>query len=322
MKVLVVDDCRTTCRLVQRLLTKWGYAAEVASNGDKAIEIIQSAEGPWLVLLDWMMPGMDGPTVCRKIRQLNDKRYPYIIFLTALSDREHMLGALEAEADEFLRKPIDEEELRHRIQSGARILALQDRLLATQERLRIQATHDALTGIWNRRAITEILERELSRGVRKSQATSLLIVDVDHFKAINDSYGHLVGDEVLQHVSRRMEQLIRNYDSLGRFGGEEFLVCLPESDPVGALVVANRICSDISSRPVEVDDGEVEVTVSIGLASFDPNSLNSPVTCDEVIKAADDALYQAKRSGRNRVCIAEQNKDAVPSNVNVSPAAS
>lgn len=307
MNLLVVDDCRTTSRLVQRLLNKWGYPAQVASNGEDAIEIIQKSDGPWLVLLDWMMPGMDGPTVCRRIRQLNEKRYPYIIFLTALSDREHMLGALEAEADEFLRKPIDEEELRHRIQAGARILALQDRLLATQERLRIQATHDSLTGIWNRRAITDILLRELSRGRRKRQPTGLLIVDVDYFKSINDNYGHLVGDQVLRHLSKRLREVTRNYDSVGRFGGEEFLICLPETDIVSVRTVADRVCSEIRNTQFSADGSRIEVTVSIGMACTRPEDSNASsdsdiASCDALIKSADDALYEAKRLGRNRAC--------------------
>lgn len=188
--------------------------------------------------------------------------------------------------------------MRARLTVGARILTLQDGLIRAREELRFQATHDVLTGIWNRRATLHLLQREIERASRTQGSTGLLMLDLDHFKQVNDNYGHLAGDAVLREVSRRIMQVIRSYDFLGRYGGEEFLVVLPGCDRTHALQSAERIRSAVAAAPVRADEVEIPVTISIGVTAVDGNTSEK-----EVLAVADEALYQAKNKGRNRASV-------------------
>ena len=267
------------------------------TDGAAALRILESDDSPRLAVLDWMMPGMEGVQICQRIRERKKGPYIYLLLLTARSEKRDLLRGLELGADDYLTKPFDSEELRARLLVGERILTLQDDLIAAREELRFRATHDVLTGIANRAAVMDALRGELSRQVREQRSFGVILVDIDHFKNVNDTFGHLCGDEVLRWVTRRMKECVRPYDTLGRYGGEEFLIIAPDVDGNGALALAERIRSIVASKPVVTQGGEVSVTVSLGAAlststrSADPQML---------LRLADQALYRAKDNGRNR----------------------
>ncbi|ROR01611.1 diguanylate cyclase [Desulfosoma caldarium] len=300
MKVLVADDDTTTRKMVAAMLTKWGYEVVTAASGDAAWNVLQGEDSPRLAVLDWIMPGMDGVDICRKVREeVPTDRYLYMILLTAKTSRKEIVSGLEAGADDYMIKPFDPSELQVRVGIGRRIIALHEELVAAREALRIQATRDPLTGTYNRGAAYQRLVEELDRAVRANQPLSLLMMDIDHFKKINDTYGHLVGDHVLKETVARMRSVIRSYDVVGRFGGEEFLVVLPHADTGIAVNVAERIRAAVSRHPIVDGQVAVSVTLSAGVATA-----HGPTVPDALIQSADEALYLAKRTGRNRVCAA------------------
>jgi diguanylate cyclase (GGDEF)-like protein len=254
-------------------------------------------DAPRLALLDWMMPGLEGVQVCQKLREFKERPYVYVMLLTARTQKEDLLQGLESGADDYLTKPFDSQELRARLQVGQRILDLQDKLIAAGEELLFRATHDNLTGISNRGVIMDTVRRERSRQDRGGSAFAIVLADVDHFKYVNDTYGHLAGDAVLQEVARCMTTLIRPYDAVGRYGGEEFLIVVPHSDAMGALGLAERIRKGIEGTPVATGEAKITVTASFGIASSTPAQMLEP---QEMLRLADDALYRAKSNGRNR----------------------
>lgn len=301
-KVLIAEDEPVSRRVLEAFLSKWGYEAVVARNGAEAWDFLAAVDAPRLALLDWMMPELNGIDVCRKVRQLPDRRYVYILLLTAKSLKQDLLEAFEAGADDYLTKPFDAEELHGRLLVGDRIVTLQDKLIAAREALRFQATHDPLTGLWNRAAILATLHRELDRSNRQGLSVGVILADIDHFKVVNDTYGHAAGDVVLQEVGRRMSASLRSYDSVGRYGGEEFLVIVPSSDVLGTLRSAERIRTNLQAQPINTPDGELAVSGSFGVASGGgPGRLLEGTA---LLRAADDALYRAKDNGRNRVELA------------------
>ena len=226
MKILVADDDPISLRLMERTLQNDGYEVITAKNGLQAAQVLSSPGGPRLALIDWMMPELDGPGVCREMRSRHDDAYVYILLLTSKQSSEDVVGGLEAGADDYLTKPCHPAELKARLHTGRRVLQLEDKLVEGREEMRFKATHDALTLLWNRGGILALLRSELSRSAREKTPVSLLICDIDHFKQINDLYGHPVGDEVLQQVSTRLQDMVRPHDCVGRYGGEEFLVVL------------------------------------------------------------------------------------------------
>jgi diguanylate cyclase (GGDEF)-like protein len=294
VKILVADDDAVSRRLLKVTLNKWGYDVVVADDGDKAWEVLQREDAPQLAILDWVMPGMDGPEICREVRTLGGQRYVYLLLLTAKSEKEDLIKGMDAGADDFLTKPFDVQELRTRLRAGTRILEL-------QETLRAQATHDSLTGLWNRAATLDLLRRELNRGERQGTPVAVVMADIDHFKRINDKYGHLVGDVVLREVARRLSSSVRGYDVTGRFGGEEFLLVFPGCAVRNAVDRAEQLRTCVSREPVETPEGPISVTLSLGVAGSEAALATDP---DSSLRAADAALYRAKRSGRNRVELA------------------
>jgi two-component system, cell cycle response regulator len=248
-------------------------------------------------VLDWMMPGMEGVQICQRIRERKKGPYIYVLLLTARSEKRDLLRGLELGADDYLTKPFDSEELRARLLVGERILTLQDDLITAREELRFRATHDVLTGVSNRAAVMDALRGELSRQVREQRSFGVILVDIDHFKNVNDTFGHLCGDEVLRWVTRRMKECMRPYDTLGRYGGEEFLIIASDVDGKGALALAERIRSIVESKPVVTQAGEVSVTVSLGAAV---NTSTRSADPQMLLRLADQALYRAKDNGRNR----------------------
>ncbi|KPK65192.1 MAG: hypothetical protein AMK73_03695 [Planctomycetes bacterium SM23_32] len=298
MKVLVAEDDPVTRRLLEATLQKWGYEVASVRSGREAEEALRKGEAR-LAICDWMLPEVSGPELCRRIRSAEGGALVYIIILSARDSREDLVEGLRAGADDYVIKPFDRQELEVRVRAGQRVLDLQQDLLDAQERLRQMATHDGLTGLWNHQGILEALEREFNRHVREQSSIGVAMLDVDRFKQVNDTHGHQVGDTVLAELAGRMEQAVRPYDTLGRYGGEEFLLILPGCDGESAAKIAERVRTAVSDRSVATTGGPVSVTASIGVAA---SSDLAAASAADLVRAADTALYQAKADGRN--CVA------------------
>jgi len=308
-KVLIAEDDPISRRLLEVFLTRWGYEVAIAANGTEALQVLESKDAPRLAVLDWMMPGLEGVQVCQKIREHKDRPYTYILLLSARTQKEDLLRGLESGADDYLTKPFDAQELRARLHVGQRILQLQDGLMVAGAELLFRATHDSLTGISNRGVILDVLRRERSRQVRGNGSFGIVLLDVDHFKQVNDTHGHLCGDAVLQEVVRRITATVRAYDTVGRYGGEEFLVVAPSSDASNVLGLAERIRRAVEAQPIFTDAGEISITVSLGAAV---SSSTAPLDPEIMLSAADEALYRAKKGGRNRSEMGVSDLDAIP----------
>ena len=296
MKVLIADDDRTSRTLLAAMVAKWGYDPLVTEDGGEAWNALQQPGHPRLVLLDWNMPVLDGLDVCRRLRALGSPDPPYVILLTGRTEKGDIVHGLEAGANDYVAKPYNHEELQARLQVGKRTLALQAHLLAVQEQLAALAARDPLTGILNRRTILERLAEELSRATRQGGGLTVGMCDVDHFKPVNDTYGHQAGDDVLRGFTASVQAQLRKYDSVGRYGGDEFLVIAPGVRDAGDVGLFERLCARISRVALPTTRGAVSITISVGVASADRSS-----NVDTLLAAADAALYRAKAEGRNRV---------------------
>lgn len=301
MKFLVADDSPVMRRLLQVTLENWGYDVILADDGEKAWAVLQSEDSPSIAILDWIMPVYTGPEVCRMLRGLKSRSYTYVLLLTSKSQREDIVEGMGAGADDYIVKPFDKHELEVRIRAGRRIVDLQEELIRAQEQLKEQATRDPLTSCWNRFAILEILEKELHRARRERRPLGVAMVDLDHFKEINDTEGHFAGDHVLREVVRCMVNSIRAYDAVGRYGGEEFLIILPGCDEMKLRTQAERLRNNIAQLKLEFGGRMLPITASFGVSSADLPEILQPL---DLVVAADEALYEAKRSGRNRVVYA------------------
>ena len=302
MRILIADDSLVSRHLLEATLRNWGYEVVVACDGTEAWKILQGTDGPSIAILDWMMPGQTGPEVCRMVRQKAIEPYTYILLLTSRSLKEDVVAGMDSGADDYLTKPFDRHELKVRLRAGTRIVDLQAELLATREALREQATRDYLTNLWNRSSILATLERELTRSAREHSPCGVVLLDLDHFKQINDTRGHFAGDLALREAARRMQNSIRAYDAVGRYGGEEFLVVLPGCDEASTRNHADRMRTAIYSEPVEMPESPLQLSASFGCSSF---TGSGPVNVEMLIRTADEALYKAKDSGRN--CTVFQN---------------
>ena len=300
-RVLVAEDDAMFRRILQSWLENWGYTVTVAEDGARAWKILQQEPPAQILILDWMMPEMNGLELCRKVREQNRVPYQYILLATAKDAKQDLVRGLEAGADDYLTKPFDRSELQARLRACTRILTLQDHQMQAQEQLRFQASHDPLTGTWNRGAILETLHRELERAARAESAVGILLLDVDHFKTVNDTHGHLTGDGVLREVTQRIIKAARAYDSVGRYGGEEFLIVLPGCSNGQIQQSGERIRSAVDSGPILVNGSEISVTVSIGAAVATRGTTSET----EMLAAADAALYRAKEIGRNRIIVSD-----------------
>ena len=296
-RILIADDDPVARTMLQALLTKWGYQVIAASDGLEAARVLESADARQLAILDWMMPGAEGPEICRRVRALSERPYVYILLVTGRSQHGDLLRGLESGADDYLTKPFDSEELRTCLLVGQRILDLQNKLISAREELRFKATHDALTGIPNRATVLEAINHERSRQVRDANSFGIVLIDIDHFKRVNDSYGHLVGDAVLKSIAQQIVGCVRPYDTVGRYGGEEFLVVVPLSDASGTMSLAERVRRRIESTPVSSDSGPIHVTISCGVAVCGGET---SIEVQSLLYLADEALYRAKAGGRNR----------------------
>jgi len=315
VRVLIADDDSVNRRILQSFLGKWGYDILAVESGDAAWKILQREDTPRLVILDWMMPGLDGAQICREVRKLGGPRYTYLILVTAKFQKRDILEGLEAGADDYLTKPFDSSELRARLRTGRRILELEEQLVQSREHLQFQASHDLMTSIWNHAAILDILAAELARCRREQSSVGVILVDIDHFKKVNDCCGHLAGDSVLRETVRRLKSQLRPYDSIGRYGGEEFLIVVPNCGQQQSLNQAERLRLAVSEAPMDIPGGNMSITVSAGVSQ---GCVTDPAGVDCVLKAADLALYRAKERGRDRVEAAWQNPPSALPPLNLS----
>lgn len=296
MKVLLADDDLVSRRLLEAMLVRLGYDVVVASDGLEARQILLAPDGPRLAILDWLMPGADGLDVCRAVRE-RPTPYVYIILLTSKDQHDDLVTAFEAQVDDFITKPYEALELRARLRSGERVVSLQARLLETQALLKHQASHDTLTGLWNRGQIHAQLDADLHQAGRTGRPLSVVMADIDHFKQVNDHHGHAAGDDVLREVARRIRSTLRTSDEVSRYGGEEFLLLLPDTPFPEARAIAERVRTAVAEPPIVTRNADLTVTVSLGVAC----TTDVGLARDALIAAADQALYRAKAAGRNRV---------------------
>lgn len=298
MRVLVAEDSQFFRRLLEVNLKQWGHQVVPCSSGTEAWSILSGPDCPRLAILDWEMPGMEGVEICRELRKLTDRPYVYVFLLTAKTRREDIVQGLDSGADDYITKPFDPLELQVRMRAATRIVQLQEDLMKSIEALEMRASEDSLTGLWNHAAILTRLKEELDRCCRDRSSLGVIMADVDGFKQVNDSHGHQRGDRLLKGLARRIKSALRSYDSIGRYGGDEFLIVLPDCDLKETIALAERLrqasMSDLR-REAEVGFGG---TVSFGVASTDGTG---DYDLDRLVRAADDALYQAKRAGRNCV---------------------
>jgi two-component system cell cycle response regulator len=298
VRLLLVEDEPTQQMLMERLLSGVGYQVDVADNGQDALTMIKTGNYQ-LVLTDWEMPGMDGVTLCRLVRQANLPSV-YILLLTGHSAVAHAVEGLRAGANDFIRKPADEAELVARLEAGRRVVMLERSLRDANTQIERLSVTDPLLGIFNRRYLHERLPQEAARARRYGTSLSLVMADLDHFKSINDSYGHQAGDAVLQHSVSVARSALRKSDWMARYGGEEFVIVLPETHLQGAYAVAERMRRLCAETPIVLPTGQVVVTASFGVASLD-DTPSSSEDADSLLREADKALYESKRTGRNKV---------------------
>ncbi|MBV9406921.1 MAG: diguanylate cyclase, partial [Acidobacteriaceae bacterium] len=291
MKVLIADDNAQSRLILQRSLTRWGYDAVMAENGAEAWEILADPDSaPPMAILDWMMPHMTGPELCRRVRETHREPYTYILLLTSMDSKDSTVEGLEAGADDYIVKPFEENELRVRLRAGKRIIDLQMHLLQAREELRERANKDLLTMLPNRSAIAAALERELARCHRDRRTVGVILLDIDHFKRINDTYGHFAGDAVLRETASRLRHNMRPYDQVGRYGGEEFLVVLPDTPLDGACRVAETMMRDLAGLTIDWKREAIRLTASFGVTAALPGEVDT----EALIARADAALYLAK----------------------------
>lgn len=295
MKILIAEDDIISCHALEKNLQDWGYEVLVTKNGEEAWEVIKQGDIR-LAILDWTMPKMDGLELCHKIRneyQQEKSEYIYIILLTGRDLQEDIITGLSAGADDYMTKPFSYMELKVRIQNGVRIIALED------SRLKMANT-DSLTQMWNRKKIMEILEEELNRNHREGKTVGVVMLDIDYFKTINDTHGHATGDKVLIKVASRLKNTLRNYDQIGRYGGDEFLIVLPGLDITNGQRIGERLRKAVCTEKIKADAREMTASISVGISVSDILTKKSAA---KLVKESDKALYHAKKEGRNQVFV-------------------
>jgi two-component system, cell cycle response regulator len=301
MKVLIAEDDVISSRAIETYMNQWGYETTVINNGEEAWQAFQTnlqniynqeEKSFRIAILDWEMPGMNGIDLCKKIRRLSKQEkeiYVYIILLTGKNSQEEIIKGLSSGADDYITKPFDTMELRVRLKNA-------ERIILTQDRERLRATTDNLTQIWSRNKILEFLKEEVEREGRYGEIVGLIMIDIDFFKKINDNYGHPVGDQVLRKVADRLQNSMRRYDKIGRYGGDEFIAVFPRCGHEQVKSVAERLRKSICRKKINTDTGPMKITVSIGGTC----SQNHPsISSEELIKISDKALILAKKKGRN-----------------------
>lgn len=299
--VLLVEDDPISRKILETILRKEGFDVTSVENGRIAVELFRNRFFP-IVLTDWLMPEMEGPDLCKAIRNERPEGYVYIVLLTSKDSKADIISGLEAGADDYLTKPAHRDELIARIKNGLRILELEKSLKQANEEIRILSITDPLTGAYNRGYLNERLPQEIRRSTRYRHPLSLILSDIDHFKKVNDRFGHLAGDHVLQEFAQCIIESIRNQiDWAARYGGEEFLVVLPETDFKGAMLLAERLRDACSKRIITTQEHQITLTASFGVTGFSAETTRSDLSVEVLLQQSDTCLYQAKEHGRNRV---------------------
>jgi two-component system chemotaxis response regulator CheY len=314
MRILVADDSQVSRHMLEQQLLKLGYEVEIARDGDEAWQILSGQSAPELAVLDWMMPGQECVDVCRRVREHagGTGTYTYIILVTMKERVEDMAIGLAAGADDFIAKPYEPVELEARLRVGERVLRFAERLRRANEDLAQLATTDTLTHLYNRGAMLDRLDEEFNRAQRDGRPISVLMIDIDGFKQANDTHGHAAGDAALRMTAESIQAACRIYDTVGRYGGDEFLVALPGADEEAAGTVAGRILQQLGT--IAVGEERFDVTVSVGSATW---RNDAPHSAQATVRAADAALYRAKREGRNRVVCAQAEEYSLARNTPV-----
>jgi len=302
LKVLIAEDDRISSKILEKNINEWNYKAVVTKDGKEAWNILKENDIT-LAIIDWMMPGISGIELCRKIRKEKKHKYTYIILLTAKKNQEDINKGLLAGADDYVTKPFNRFELKARLQTGKRIIELENERNRLEKILVIRSQQDSLTSLWNKSMILRLLNEEISRSQREKHPIGVLMGDIDHFKKINDTYGHQIGDNVISEVASRLKKNIRLYDKIGRYGGDEFLIILPNCNSMNLGRVANRLHKSLIDTKINTEIGALQITISIGGASCEIVDETAP---DNLIKSSDSALYKAKNKGRNSVVITKQ----------------
>ncbi len=300
MRVLVAEDDAVSRKILESSLRRWGHEVVSVNNGDDAWRVLSGENPPRIAVIDWMMPGLDGPEVCEQLRMRDGQPFTFVLILTAKDNTDDIVNALNAGADDYLTKPYHPQELRSRLGAGIRLVNLTIELEAANQKLFEAAHTDFLTGIPNRNAILSRLTDQLSRSKRSRTPFVVALADIDHFKLFNDEHGHKTGDDVLVQVAHRLEDVKREYDAVGRYGGEEFLLILDDVEEASLLPVAERFRLGVGEKPIESDGRLMRVALSIGALWVPPES-QAPV--DVLLHEADELLYRAKSEGRNRCCV-------------------
>jgi len=296
--ILIADDDIVSSKILEKNLKNWGYKVIITKDGQEAWIILQKRKIS-LAILDWMMPKIDGIEICQKLRSNRRKHYTYIILLTSKDQKKDIIKGLNSGADDYIKKPFEIQELQARLKTGIRVIELEEKLINAKKEFEKLATKDSLTDLWNRRRMLEILEKEIHRSQRDKKPVATIMADIDRFKSINDSFGHNIGDQVLLEISKRLRQCIRDYDEIGRYGGDELLIVLTNRNLKNAAIVAERLKKTISDRKIRTDKGLLTVTISLGVTSSEKHTKYSS---DCMILASDKALLEAKEMGRNHVC--------------------
>lgn len=297
IKILVAEDDLVSRLMLVSALKKWGYEPVVVDNGKSALEVLLDKSPPLIAILDWVMPEMDGIDVVRTLREKAEESPTYVIMLTTRTEKEDVIAGLEAGADDYIRKPFDVDELWARIRVGLRTATLQKDLIEIQKALEYEAVHDPLTGCLNRRGILERLNEEVERAQRTGEQFCVAMCDLDHFKRVNDNYGHQTGDDVLKGFVQTARSQLRTYDQIGRLGGEEFLIIIPNITETDAQNALERLRKIVHDTEMDTCSGKIKITVSIGAII-----VKEKTSIDNIIKQVDEALYSAKEKGRNQVC--------------------
>jgi len=299
--ILLVEDEPTTRLMTSRQLTRAGYEVEAVSNGAEALAMLKTRFIP-LLLTDWDMPQMNGVALCKAVRDMKLEGYVYTILLTAREGTANVIEGLAAGADDYLTKPPDDNELRARLNTGRRILKLEQSLRAANRRIHLLSVTDALTATYSRRYMMEHLPLEIEQGRRYGRPLSVVLCDIDLFKAVNDTHGHQAGDDVLRDFAKLvMNSTRKDIDWVARYGGEEFLIVLPETSVPDAITVAEKTRLTIAAHPFEIADGTLSISASFGVAGYDSMQALRGVGVDTLIAEADRCLYRSKDAGRNRV---------------------
>lgn len=310
MRILIAQEDESSRGMLESMLANWGHDVIGSVDGATAWQELQKESAPRLAILDRKMPGLDGLEVCREVRKRTDTPYVYLLLMTAKGQEQEMLEGLQAGADDFLTKPLNTDDLMIRLRVAKRILELQEELRRAHAAISYQTRHDPLTGLSNRAAILDALGRELARVRREAGRIAVILAEVDHLKTINETYGHPAGDAVLREAARRIRAMVRPYDTVGRYGGEEFLVIVPSCDANNALSHAERLRSSLAAESMDISEwgkfaspkeGKIRITFSVGVAAAEQVKGS-----ELLLRAVEVALARAKKGGHNRVELAKE----------------